>query len=90
MRWILGVMRSSEGWDNRPVITAPEEKQPSVIRLLGPEVAQIVGVSARMYELFERLQKHHAVSTKIIDWGILENQLWYRREYVSETLAESP
>lgn len=85
---ILGVALSQRSWDLRPVILVSGEGAPSIIRFLGPEVTLSLGISARMQDLLERLTRHHELSCGIYDWGVLEGQLWFRRERVEQTLAD--
>ncbi len=85
---VIGVMQAWRSWDVRPVVMLSGEKSPSVIRFLGPEVTLSVTMSARIQDLYERLTRHTKITSEILGWGVLEGQLWYRREIVDMTLAE--
>lgn len=92
-------MHAFRTWDLRPVVLVPKEGIPSVIRLVGPEVTLSPDLSKRTRLFFERLLEDRSFHTQkkspdaaleynILEWGILEGQLWYRRPLSPETLQD--
>jgi len=85
---VLGSLLSIRSWDLRPILMAQSENSPSVVRLLGPEVTLSVGISNRVQDYLNRLTEHPELSTKLLDWGVHEGQIWCRREFVEKTLRD--
>ncbi len=87
---ILGVAVTPRSWDLRPVVIVAEEGTPSLIRFLGPEVTLSLNIHTRMKDLLERIAVRDSLrgSAKLLEWGVLEGQLWYRREMVERVLSE--
>ncbi len=87
---IIGVQVTARSWDLRPVIVAQKESAPTVVRFLGPEVTLSPALSHRV----EAVLRQIATSTELhaycelLEWGLFEGQLWYRRPVVERTLAE--
>ena len=85
---IIGVSRGERSWDLRPVIRVQKEEHPSIIRFLGPEVALSVRHSIQAESLLKRLTSLKSLKSGMLVWGEFEGQYWYRREVISETLAD--
>ena len=85
---VIGVQVTPRSWDLRPVIAVAAESRPSLIRYLGPEVTLSNKLTARVHELFERLTHGQGLSesTRVLEWGTFEGQLFYRRSVVDKTL----
>ncbi len=85
---IIGVGVTPRSWDIRPVLAVSSEEGASLIRFLGPEVTLSVSLNARVKDLLEREASVRDLSSRILGWGILDGQLWYRRELVERTLQD--
>ena len=85
---LLGVAITRRSWDLRPVVRIASEAETTIIRLLGPEVSLSSSIHARMTNLLDALKHSTKLSSKIVDYGVFEGQLWYRREVTDHTLAE--
>ncbi len=87
---IIGVAVTQRSWDLRPVVFLSSETQPSLVRFSGPEVTLSKIHHARIEDLFQRIcgVSELQLATRILEWGIFEGQLWYRRDMVETTLAD--
>jgi hypothetical protein len=84
---LLAVARTTSPWDLRPVVALPNEEGPSLIRFAGPDVSVSGSANSRLRELLERVSRFKDSSAGLKDWGVFEDQIWYRRYLVSSTLA---
>lgn len=80
---VLGVMRGVRPWDLRPVVMIFGESGPSLLRLVGPEVAHAKSITDALKAHFKRQQ---TVAANVFEWGIYQEQLWYRRPLFDRTL----
>lgn len=87
---LLGVQVTARSWDLRPVILLSPEAAPSVIRFFGPEVTLSLRIAESIRGNLALLQQQEELSAicKIVEWGELEDQLWYRRMLVDTTLVD--
>lgn len=87
---LVGVAVFPRAWDLRPVISisAEAESGASIIRFLGPEVTLSVSLLARVTDTIKKLASSKDAACKLLQWGVLEGQLWYRRALVTKTLAQ--
>lgn len=82
---LLGVMYGMQPWDIRPVLLAAGEKQPSVVRIVGAGSADRQ-LEDRISDILNRVKGHRDLNSVILDYGIFENRVWYRRKLVDFTL----
>ena len=85
---VLGVQVTPRSWDLRPVVSAPGDSSPSLIRFLGPEVTLSRSLTQRVQDQLKRVSKLGIVhgACPVVDWGVFDGQVWYRRPVVEETL----
>ncbi len=85
---IIGVAKTPRSWDLRPVLKLSGESSPSVIRFFGPEVALSDSITSRVKETLKLFDSYPDLRALIIDHGVLEGQIWIRREFVDYTLED--
>ncbi len=85
---IIGVAKTPRSWDLRPVIKLSGESSPSVIRFFGPEVALSESITTRVKDTLKLFDSYPDLRALIVDHGVLEGQIWIRREFVDYTLED--
>ncbi len=85
---IIGIVETPRTWDIRPVVKVRGDDTPSIIRLLGPEVALTVEVRARINDLLDHFESNEELKSTILDYGVFEGQIWYRRQFADLTLQD--
>ena len=86
---LIAVALTSRSWDNRPVVVLADEDGPTIIRCIGPEAAANSSLNSRVREVLERLSRFPDLAGGMLDWGIFEDQIWFRRNLVNATLAHN-
>lgn len=83
---ILGVVVEDNHWDLRPVVVFPSESCPSLLRFLGPDVTLSETLRTRVDDTFKHLKGYSDLSSQLLEHGLYEEQIWYRRRLVDFTL----
>lgn len=87
---IAGVAILPRAWDLRPIVVLPSEpeRSPSVVRFLGPEVTLSLSLSSRVSDVLKRLVSLNDPASRLLQWGQLEGQIWYRRTLMTTMLND--
>lgn len=85
---LVGVAKTEQAWDIRPIVKRPENSKPSLIRFIDPIVCEKDIFSYRIKDIFGRVKSYSDLSEAIENWGLAGNQVWYRRRLVDNTLGD--
>jgi len=83
---LKGIVRGEKAWDLRVIVDSAEDT--SIIRLFGPEVTLSLAETERGQQFLTTLCSLPYSGAEILDHGLIDGQLYYRRPFFPSTLHE--